>query len=93
MPIRSNATIKDFLFRLWVMGGGRTYDETGLSGRYDFTLDYGTYIDAATPISLNTLKEARLAAMRPQLGLEVVEAKTRVDIFVVDRAEKAPREN
>lgn len=69
------------------------YDQTGLTGRYDFTLDYGKYIEASDEDHvLNALQQARFDAMR-ELGLEVVEAKMQVDTFVVDRVAKIPTEN
>jgi uncharacterized protein (TIGR03435 family) len=39
--ICTGASIAEFLFRLEVNGAGQIFDQTGLNGRYDFTLDYG----------------------------------------------------
>ena len=92
--ICKGATLEEFLFRLEVTGvGGRIYDQTGLTGRYDFTLDYGKYIEASDPDHrLNALQQARFDGMR-DLGLEVVEARMPVDTLVVDHVEKLPTEN
>ncbi len=87
-------SIPELLARLNLTGiGGAIYDRTGLSGLYDFTLDYGKYLDDSDPeYRLNALVEARMRAMR-DLGLEVVEIKIPVDTLVVDHAEKIPTSN
>jgi uncharacterized protein (TIGR03435 family) len=92
--ICKGATLEELLLRLEAIGiGGRIYDQTGLTGRYDFTLDYGKYIEASDEGHvLNALQQARFDAMR-ELGLEVVEVKMPVDTFVVDHVEKIPIEN
>jgi uncharacterized protein (TIGR03435 family) len=75
-------------------------DQTGLSGKYDFTLDWtpeasqfggrGAQLpppadDAAAPPDLFT-------AIVAQLGLKLEAAKVPVDVLVVDRVEK-PSDN
>jgi len=92
--ICKGATLEELLFRLNVTGiGAKVYDQTGLTGRYDFTLDYGKYIEDSDPAHrLNALQQARLDAMR-ELGLQVVEARMPVDTLVVDHVEKIPAEN
>jgi uncharacterized protein (TIGR03435 family) len=92
--ICTGASIAEFLFRLEVNGAGQIFDQTGLNGRYDFTLDYGKYIEDPDPDHrVNVLTQAQFEAMRAELGLEVVEAKMSVDTLVVDHAEKIPTEN
>jgi uncharacterized protein (TIGR03435 family) len=55
------ATLDDFLGYLGATGNGRIYDQTGLTGRYDFTLDYGNYLEPAPPEkALNAVVAARL---------------------------------
>ena len=90
----TGATIAEFLIFVNVTGtGGTIYDQTGLGGRYDFTLDYGKYIeDSDADHRLNALMAARMSAVR-ELGLEVVEAKMPVDTLVVDHVEKLPAGN
>lgn len=92
--ICTGASIAEFLSFLNVTGvGGPIYDQTGLTGQYDFTLDYGKYIeDSDAEHRLNALVAARIDAMR-ELGLEVVEAKIPVDTLVVDRIAKIPSGN
>jgi uncharacterized protein (TIGR03435 family) len=89
----TGATLDELLFRLQVMGSQRIYNQTGLAGRYDFTLDYGKYVEDSDPSHrLNALTQARFDAMR-ELGLQIVEAKMPVDTLVVDHAEKIPTGN
>jgi uncharacterized protein (TIGR03435 family) len=90
----TGASMAEFLSFLNMTGmGGPIYDQTLLTGRYDFTLDYGKYIEDSDPAHrLNALMAARIDAMR-ELGLEVVEVKMPVDTLVVDRAEKIPTGN
>jgi uncharacterized protein (TIGR03435 family) len=57
-------------------------DRTGLTGNYDFTIEYSTNKNdpnADLPVSL---------AVQEQLGLKLVEAKEPIDIIVIDSAEK-----
>ena len=92
--IFSGVSIAGFLARLnLTSSGGPIYDRTGLSGRYDFTLDYGKYFDDSDPENrMGAVTQARMDALR-ELGLEVVEIKIPVDTLVIDRAEKTPSAN
>lgn len=71
-------------------------DETGLSGRYDFTLeDYMKYSDYAIPIPGSRAADFGPAinqALR-ELGLTLELEKRPLKILVVDRAEKKPADN
>jgi len=87
------ATMAQFLYYLAASGSGPIYDQTGLTGRYDFVLDYGSYIDPSVPNRLAAGAAARLEAIPVQLGLEIVEAKVPVGMMVVDHAEKIPIKN
>jgi uncharacterized protein (TIGR03435 family) len=61
-------------------------DETGVNGRFDFTLEWTP--DDARP---DTAAAASLfTAIQEQLGLRLTRAKRPVDIWVVDRAERIP---
>jgi uncharacterized protein (TIGR03435 family) len=65
-------------------------DQTGLKARYDFTLDLARYISGNEKVDwLAVLSEA----LHQQLGLNLERRKTRIEMLVVDRAEKAPVEN
>lgn len=92
--ICTGAGIDDLLVFLNMTGiDGAIYNQTGLTGQYDFTLDYGRYLEDSDPAHrLNALQQARIDAMRP-LGLEVVEAKISVDTLVIDHVEKLPTAN
>jgi len=61
-------------------------DKTGLSDRYDFTLDWAP--DQAPDSSAPSL----VTALREQLGLRVESQKSPVDVLVIDRIDK-PSEN
>jgi uncharacterized protein (TIGR03435 family) len=61
-------------------------DKTGLSDRYDFTLDWAP--DQAPDTSAPSL----VTALREQLGLRVESQKSPVDVLVIDRIDK-PSEN
>jgi uncharacterized protein (TIGR03435 family) len=70
-------------------------DKTGLTGRYDFTLEFstdtlqGTAVGAAeTPGApdLNT-------ALREQLGLQIIAKKLPFDVVVVESFDRLPTEN
>jgi uncharacterized protein (TIGR03435 family) len=66
-------------------------DETGLTGKYDFAIDFTGYIpepgknmDVARPDATGILK----AVLHDQLGLNIGAGKTQVEVMVIDRVEK-----
>jgi uncharacterized protein (TIGR03435 family) len=66
-------------------------DATGLTGKYDFAIDFTPYLpeagrnmDGTRPDTTAILK----AAMHDELGLDMQARKTQVEVFVIDRAEK-----
>jgi len=75
-------------------------NQTGLTGRYDFSADLAEYV---TPELLNTKRPGpelmqdmiamAISAMNKQLGLKVELRKLPVEILVIDHLEKAPTEN
>jgi uncharacterized protein (TIGR03435 family) len=68
--------------------GRPVIDKTGLTGSYDFTLEWspeGTPADAATGPSIFT-------AVQEQLGLKLESSKAPTEILVIDHAEK-PTQN
>jgi uncharacterized protein (TIGR03435 family) len=73
-------------------------DQTGLSGRYDFDLEWTpdeTQFDGAFGRSANTEDSAKpglFAAIQEQLGLRLEATKGPVEALVIDRAER-PSEN
>jgi uncharacterized protein (TIGR03435 family) len=70
-------------------------DKTGLTGLYDFTLEYDPR--PATRTSATDSQEASapdiFIAIQQQLGLKLVDAKDPLDVVVVDHALKVPTEN
>jgi uncharacterized protein (TIGR03435 family) len=87
--------------RLWIVAGYPIYDDrpifdgTGLTGRYDFTLDW-------SPIQANAAARDNaapsndspsiLAALQEQLGLKLVSTKGPAEVIVIDQIER-PSEN
>jgi uncharacterized protein (TIGR03435 family) len=67
-------------------------DMTGLKGKYDFAIDFTSYL----PEDANTVRpdvaSVLMAAMKGELGLELESTKTSVEAFVVYHVEK-PSEN
>jgi uncharacterized protein (TIGR03435 family) len=61
-------------------------DQTGLNGRFDFTLDWAP--DQATNSSAPSL----VTALREQLGLRLESQRSPVEVLVIDRIER-PSEN
>jgi uncharacterized protein (TIGR03435 family) len=57
-------------------------DLTGVSGGYDFTLEWSTEGDASDVLS------ALFAALQEQLGVKLEMHKLPVDVLVIDKAEK-----
>ncbi len=62
-------------------------DKTGLTGTYDFTLDWE--IDPGAPDATGA---SVFAALKEQLGLRLDAHKGQVEMLVIDNAEK-PSEN
>jgi uncharacterized protein (TIGR03435 family) len=66
-------------------------DRTGLTGKYDFTLDFTAYLpdptknmDGTRPDTTAILK----AALNDELGLKMTAGKAQIDVLVVDHVEK-----
>jgi uncharacterized protein (TIGR03435 family) len=66
-------------------------DMTGLTGRYDVTMNIAKYIpqngEKADPLSIIQ------TGLQEELGLKLEQKKVPVDLLIVDHAEKAPVEN
>ena len=85
--------------------GNHVVDKTGLTGTYDFTLDFVRAIDAfkglppgpaaSTDRVADSLGDAPGlgTALQEQLGLRLEKARGPLDVIVVDRANKAPSDN
>src|SRR5579872_1851699 len=82
-------------------------DRTGLTGKYDFTVDF--VLDANSvpqlagrppgPRSPNSIDDVRepgpdlTAAVQQQLGLRLITSKAKLEVLVIDKAQKIPSEN
>ncbi len=66
-------------------------DARGLRGRYDFVLDYSSFVPepGETPDEITTT----IAVVEQQLGLRLLSRKLPTEIVVVDHADKMPAEN
>jgi uncharacterized protein (TIGR03435 family) len=66
-------------------------DQTGLSGRYDFTIDISKYATPDTPPEEMT--RALSECLQQELGLRVEARKLSLQVLVVERAERTPLVN
>lgn len=76
-------------------GEAPVVDRTGLTGKYDFTLEYTTDVpgsahdgDSATPVAPSVF-----TALQQQLGLQLVAKKLPFDVVVVEAVDRAASEN
>jgi len=70
-----------------------TLDHTGLSGRYDFVLEYRGLLDPQSERPFNVaVIDSRRDALA-QVGLRLDPVREPVEFLVVDRVEKLPTEN
>ncbi len=85
----TNMSMKEFANNMDIYEDRPVVDQTGLSGRYDFTLKWTYELSAegqpGAPPSLFT-------AMREQLGLKMDAVKGPAEVIFIDHLEK-PREN
>lgn len=94
MPIR-NATMEDFTgFALQGAVVDRpVLDQTGIKGRYDFTLTWatlGTEFGGAVqpPAAADNPPPSLFTAIQEQLGLKLDAVRAPADVMVIDKAEK-----
>ena len=80
--------------------GHPVVDKTGLTGKYDFTLDYAINLGGLPGAPVETPRDAAgdpgpdlAAAVQQQLGLTLVSGKAKLDVVVIDRINKVPTEN
>jgi uncharacterized protein (TIGR03435 family) len=67
---------------------GRTVvDRTGLSGQFDFTLEWEPMTQAAPPGAPVATRPSLFTALREQLGLALTSSRERLEVVVVDRIE------
>jgi uncharacterized protein (TIGR03435 family) len=68
-------------------------DRTGLTGRYDFTVDLSPHFADAKPGERPDMTAIVMSALREQLGLNLEARKELVEILVIDHADRSPSEN
>lgn len=80
--------------------GRPVLDKTGLTGRYDFELEYTPNLPPGQlmppPGAAETASEpgpSLAEAVQKQLGLKLEANKAKLDVVVIDKAEKAPTAN
>jgi uncharacterized protein (TIGR03435 family) len=88
----SNNRIEDFAQTPAGMVSRSAIDKTGLTGQYDFRLDYAIDAIAGPDAAYGPEKPSLFTALQEQLGLKLEPGRAPVEMFVVDRAEK-PSEN
>jgi bla regulator protein BlaR1 len=93
-----NTTMPMIAHSLAMIGqlGRPVIDQTGLSGSYDFSIEWTPEPNATTPTGLNAQPEPPettfLEAVKEQLGLKLEPTKVPLDVLVVDHIER-PSEN
>jgi len=73
------------------LGGRPVVDKTGLTAKYDFTLDFDP--EALAADSIQHSGPDLVAAVRDQLGLRVEPKGVPVDVLVIDSADEIPINN
>lgn len=78
--------------------GGRAIDKTGLTGKYDFTLEFAQ-AGLPGPRGNSAADSASIpaadlfTALEKQLGLKLEKSKAPLDVIVIDHMDKEPTEN
>jgi uncharacterized protein (TIGR03435 family) len=105
--ICANCTVGEFVKMLGHPEGRFIFDETGLTGTYDFALTYESVYDcknctlggpdgASPPPPAPPLDQAPpvlSVALDQQLGLKLEKKQRPVDVIVIDRIDRAPVSN
>jgi uncharacterized protein (TIGR03435 family) len=69
-------------------------DGTGLTGNFDFTLEFAPQAPGAVSSDSSTESAPNLtSAVQQHLGLKLESVKIPVDVLIIDRADKVPTEN
>jgi uncharacterized protein (TIGR03435 family) len=89
--IATKATLSQFADSLTNPLRTIVLDETGLQGRYDFTLDLNVY--QSGDIAAEDMPTLVARGLQDELGLKLESRKSPIPILVLDHAEKTPTEN
>ena len=87
-----HATMAEFTLRLSGPLRMPVVDQTGLTGRYDFTVDLMPYLadgKAGSPDMIGIIG----SALREELGLNLESHKEMVEMLVIDHVERSPSAN
>jgi uncharacterized protein (TIGR03435 family) len=88
-----NCSIEQLAARLSGLMGQPVANSTGLHGAYDIRLRYSLAgLEAGEPAAAE-IPNTIFDAVQEQLGLKFVPKKASIDLLVIDRIAKAPREN
>lgn len=68
-------------------------DKTGLTGKYDFTLEFARPLPNAHDSAAEPPAADRFTALRQQLGLQLVPKKIPLPVVVVESVDKMPTDN
>jgi uncharacterized protein (TIGR03435 family) len=68
-------------------------DGTGLTGTYDFTLEYTMDLPGSAPAADAPTAPTLFGALQQQLGLQLIAKKLPFDVVIVDSVDKLPTEN
>ncbi len=91
--VAKSMTMKEWADYLSDPLGAPLTDDTGLQGRYDFTMDFTPYVDMVRTEGVRPDPAAVLkAALKGDLGLEMIQHKETVEVIVVDHVQ-APSSN
>jgi uncharacterized protein (TIGR03435 family) len=76
-----------------VPGDGPVVDQTGLTGKYDFTLEYAYPLSESRSPSETAPAPSVFTAVQQQLGLQLVAKRVPFDVVVIDSFSRVPTEN
>ena len=79
-------TIENLVASFANICGRPVFDKTGLTGKYDYKLEYAPEDAQADP---DSSAPSIFTAVQEQLGLKLESAKGPVEILVIDHAERA----
>jgi len=89
--LSTGATIAQLVKMLPAFLGGPVEDQSGLTGRYDYTITFSSavFMGAHDPGTYPDI----VSVLQKQLGLQVTRRKTLIQVFVIDHVEKTPAGN
>jgi uncharacterized protein (TIGR03435 family) len=86
-------TVPSLAARLTNQNGRPIIDKTGLTGMYDFTLSFAASLPGVPQSPANDSEPDFATALEEQLGLKLVPSRAKLDVVVIDSAERLPSSN